>query len=303
MIDREVAWRVFAAEYNSSTTVLTGGEKVPSYVVTPIGAKINRMFIMGTLVEIHRIATEDDTPLIRARVEDPTGTFYVITGKYTIEATKVIENLIPPQYIAIIGKSRAYQTKENRIFVDIRPETAISATRELYYYWIYETAKSLSARIDFYREAKGLQNPNVETLTKLGAPLIYAEGICEALKHYPEITLEKYELILSDALHYIVDEPETTRLSEKEYFELTTVNDETSSIDGEASTEVTLEQQTKMMTLMEQLDPDNEGIKYETLVEKSLKNGFTKESVEETLNVLRNMGKVFEPKLGKFYRV
>ena len=41
---RETAWRVFAGEFNDSTVEIKGqGEMSPSYVVTPLGAKINRV--------------------------------------------------------------------------------------------------------------------------------------------------------------------------------------------------------------------------------------------------------------------
>ena len=44
MISREVAWRVFAGEYNSSNLEIKGeGERAPSYIVTPLGAMINRV--------------------------------------------------------------------------------------------------------------------------------------------------------------------------------------------------------------------------------------------------------------------
>ena len=50
---REVAWRVFAEEYNSSTLEHTGeGEKPVSYIVTPLGAKVNRMFVVGVVTDI-----------------------------------------------------------------------------------------------------------------------------------------------------------------------------------------------------------------------------------------------------------
>ena len=45
MIYREVAWRVFAGELNSSDLEVRGeGEKAPSYLITPLGAQINRLF-------------------------------------------------------------------------------------------------------------------------------------------------------------------------------------------------------------------------------------------------------------------
>ena len=50
---REVAWRVFSEEYNSSTLEYTGeGEKPASYIITPLGAKVNRMLVVGVATDI-----------------------------------------------------------------------------------------------------------------------------------------------------------------------------------------------------------------------------------------------------------
>ena len=49
---RQPAWRVFAGEFNDSTFEIKGeGDMTPSYVVTPLGAKINRVFIIGVLTD------------------------------------------------------------------------------------------------------------------------------------------------------------------------------------------------------------------------------------------------------------
>ena len=79
---REVAWRVFSEEYNSSTLEYTGeGEKPVSYVITPLGAKINRMLVIGVATDIESLG-DKDKPRYRARIADPTGTFYVSAGEY-----------------------------------------------------------------------------------------------------------------------------------------------------------------------------------------------------------------------------
>ena len=49
---RETAWRVFANELNTSTLEIKATEeKMPSYLVSPLGAKINRVLVAGTLTE------------------------------------------------------------------------------------------------------------------------------------------------------------------------------------------------------------------------------------------------------------
>ena len=47
---RETAWRVFATELSaSSLEIRATEEKSPSYVVSPLGAKINRVLVAGVL--------------------------------------------------------------------------------------------------------------------------------------------------------------------------------------------------------------------------------------------------------------
>src|SRR5213593_3675109 len=69
---REVAWRLFASEYNDTTLEMDGGgERAPSYVVTPLGAKVNRVFVVGVITDVENVGT-DIQPMWRARVSDPT---------------------------------------------------------------------------------------------------------------------------------------------------------------------------------------------------------------------------------------
>ena len=45
----------------------------PSYVVTPLGAKVNRLFVIGVLTDIENVSENGE--LLRAHVSDPTGVF------------------------------------------------------------------------------------------------------------------------------------------------------------------------------------------------------------------------------------
>jgi len=78
---REVAHRVFAAELKESNLQSKEGqdEQYPKqYLITPTGAKCNRIFIVGTLIEKEDVGT--DSEFWRGHIVDPTGTFYVTPG-------------------------------------------------------------------------------------------------------------------------------------------------------------------------------------------------------------------------------
>ncbi|MCJ7463468.1 MAG: hypothetical protein MUO81_01850 [Thermoplasmata archaeon] len=105
---REVAWRVFAEEYRSSAMEHSGeGEKPVSYIVTPLGAKINRMLVVGVVTDIEDVG-EEGKQRYRARITDPTGTFYVSAGEYQPGAAMSLSKMSPPAFAAVVGKSRAY---------------------------------------------------------------------------------------------------------------------------------------------------------------------------------------------------
>ncbi|MCK5548521.1 MAG: hypothetical protein KAI64_05875, partial [Thermoplasmata archaeon] len=78
---REFAWRVFAGELNSADLEYSeGGERAPSYLVTPLGAKVNRILAVGVLTELENQGS-DTEPMWKARLSDPTGTFYITSGR------------------------------------------------------------------------------------------------------------------------------------------------------------------------------------------------------------------------------
>ena len=105
-MNREVAWRLFAGEYNDSNLEAGGGgDRAPTYVVTPLGARVNRLFVVGVLTDVENVGT-DGQPMWRARITDPTGTFHVYAGQYQPEAAAKLAKIKPPAFAAVAGKSR-----------------------------------------------------------------------------------------------------------------------------------------------------------------------------------------------------
>jgi len=145
---REVAHRVFAAELKQSTLQSKEGQddQYPKqYLLTPTGAKCNRIFIMGTLIEKEDVGT--DSEFWRGRIVDPTGTFYVTAGQYHPEAVQVLAKTLPPEFIAVIGKPTTFTTKEGNVLTSIKAESmhvVDAATRDR---WVVETANLTAKRL------------------------------------------------------------------------------------------------------------------------------------------------------------
>ena len=114
---RETAWRVFATELNSTTLEIKATEeKQPSYIVTPLGAKINRVLIAGVMTEKENIGSEEE-PMWIARIQDVSGCFFINVGRFQPEASAAIADIEMPSFVAAVGRVRTYTTDDQRVFV------------------------------------------------------------------------------------------------------------------------------------------------------------------------------------------
>jgi RPA family protein len=145
---REVAYRLFAAEFKESNLQVKEGSDQfsPQYIITPTGAKVNRVFIVGTLTEKENVGNEAE--FWRSRIVDPTGTFFVTAGKYQPEAAQVLARTTPPEFMAVVGKPTTYTTNEGNVLTSIRAESiqiVDAATRDR---WVVDAAMHTSKRLD-----------------------------------------------------------------------------------------------------------------------------------------------------------
>src|SRR2546428_8501884 len=90
------------------------GDRAPSNIVAPLGAKVNRVFVVGVITDVENVGS-DIQPMWRARVSDPTGTFHIYAGQYQPEAAATLSKLKPPVFGAIVGKSRIYSPEAGTV--------------------------------------------------------------------------------------------------------------------------------------------------------------------------------------------
>lgn len=144
---REVAKRVFAKEFNASNLTYKESEDqlAPAYMLTPTGAKCNRVFVVGTLTEKENIG--EDSEYWRARVTDPTGAFILYAGQYSPEAAQSLSDIDAPAFVAVIGKPRVYKTQEGDIMTSIRPEIVLPVDAETRDQWVLDTINATADRL------------------------------------------------------------------------------------------------------------------------------------------------------------
>lgn len=303
---RETAWRVFAGEYNDSTVEIKGnGEMSPSYVVTPLGAKINRLFIIGVLTDTENISEQGE--LLRAHVSDPTGVFTLYSGQYQQDATDALSDIEVPAFVAIIGKSRTYTPEEGTLYVSIRPEKIMEVNAQIRDRWILETCKNTKDRVEAIMEAMKMTETNINELKKLGYSRELSEGITTALKNYENIDLDKYVTLIHESLQYLVpskktlpdikidektDEEKEEKPTEENIEEKEEIATETEK-EEEGSEEI----EKTVLETIKKLEGDD-GAPWDSITEKCEKTGLDKDSIEEALSSLMDKGLIYEPVLG-----
>ncbi|OUJ18726.1 RPA family protein a subunit of RPA complex [Methanonatronarchaeum thermophilum] len=164
---REVAKRVFAKEYADSNLVVRDGntEYAPSYVITPTGAKCNRLYVSGVITEIEKMGDDES---YRARISDPTGQFLVFAGEYQPEAARFLAEAETPSFVTIYGKTNVYRPDEETVITSIRPES-INYCKEIDRdRWIVKTAKQTLKRLqNIDQKTKQHYNTNTEKYQKM----------------------------------------------------------------------------------------------------------------------------------------
>jgi RPA family protein len=196
--NREVAHRVFAAEYDDATHSYSESdeERAPNYVVTPTGARVNRVFFVGVLTEVEQVS--DD--VLRARVADPTGAFVVYAGQYQPDEMAFLEDAEAPLFVAVTGKASTFSPDDSdRVFTSVRPESINEVDAETRDRWTVTAAEQTLARVATARAAMDLdaRGDALETaLLDSGVPPSLAAGVPKAFDVYG--TTEGYLAAMAD---------------------------------------------------------------------------------------------------------
>jgi RPA family protein len=317
IMDREIAWRIFAHEFNMSTLFVSeGDERAPNYIITPTGVKCNRLFIIGVVTEVENIGKDNN--LWRARIADPTGVFTIYAGQYQPEPAIFLSELQVPSYVALVGKARKYEPEDGAVYLSVRPEEMNISDEKQRDRWVLEAAERTLERINIMEDAlnSGLSGNELQefVLKKVTNPA-FANGAMHAIKHYENLekTLLEIKKTLAHAIDTVITDSGSMILLQKP--EQIGVQDEPGKNIDEfkthersfekmivKTTPPELEPKEKLASIIDELDT-GKGTSYSEVVEIAQKAGLDAQTVELSLKELMDEGRCYEPKLGVLRKV
>lgn len=207
---REVAHRLFAAEFDDVELSYSEGneERAPNYVVTPTGARINRLFTVAVLTEVESV----NENMLRARIVDPSGAFVTYAGQYQPDERAFLDRADPPTFVGLTGKARTFEPDDaDRIYSSVRPESVNEVDGETRDRWIVGAAETTLTRLAVFEQAleSDLGGDDLRTaLAAGGAPAHLADGIPRALNEYDTTSayVEAIRRLAVDALETVAGE-------------------------------------------------------------------------------------------------
>lgn len=233
MARREIAHRIFASELNDCEYIYPEdfdlspedySEKVPKYALTPIGAMVNRVYIVGFVSDpVEQTIDRSGKPFYKMRVSDGVSgermPYFVYISSFQTQPQAMISSINPGDIIAISGKIRAFSPQQNagattpqggrRYLFSIRPEILVPVKDiNVYYRWLLDAAKGTLLRVRAIKEALTILEDKGEVSEKdiknRGFPSYIARGVAMAAKMYGPREYRWYIKRATDALSRVL---------------------------------------------------------------------------------------------------
>ena len=297
---RQPALHMFASEYGESTLSEKGsGEFDPSFVVTKLGSRVNRVIVAGLLERIEGRDVANGSVIYQGQLRDPSGINYFSVGDYvsdsvkemTIQLTARIESG-EPILVLMVAKTRLYQTEEGAIYTSLRPEEICVIDAQRYASWLAKTSQSLMERMSTYMTSLDFE-PNSESLSKSEMSESQMLGLIASRNHYGDVDLEHYRLNVMQALDIAegkldaATKPAPQRLLVEDSVEKNTKADDKPDLEA------------AIVDIITKLD-QGDGVEFETILVNAEARGFQRTIAEEKLEELSDNGTVHEPAFGWF---
>ncbi|MBJ04161.1 MAG: hypothetical protein CMB65_05635 [Euryarchaeota archaeon] len=313
---RQTAVRLFAREFYESSLPDGGqGEYDPRFVVTKLGAKVNRMYVAGVIERLERRDTERG-PMFSGAVRDPTGLHLWSVGSFRPELHIEMEELVAKFeagdrfLMACIGKSNHYTTEDGGFRCRMQMEDYAIINRDTYASWLVETAHHTMRRIDALSKAQSAESTDNNGLRDAGVPSDLIDGLGLAMNHYGEWDPEGYKVGVLQALS--AAEGRVVSFEEHEANastdEAPTPQDEPSVEDVQPTSSGNESQsaggsdlETAVLEIIAK-HAGSEGIDYDSIMKHCAQRGFTDEdTIEDTIYALRDdKCEIMEPRFGWF---
>ena len=300
-VKRQPAVHMLASEFSESTLSEKGsGEFDPSFVITKLGAKVNRVIVAGLLERLETRDTSNGAVIYQGQLRDPSGVHYFSVGDYasdsvrelTIQLSAKIESG-EPVLLLMVAKTRLFQTDEGAVYTSIRPEEMTIIDRNMYAVWLSRACQSMLKRMDTFTGSLN-HEANFEQLTKSGIEQNLVSGLVASRNHYGDVDLEHYRLNIMQALDIAEGKIESASQPVSSNQVSQPGNDSEDSAEEESD-----ELEDVIIDIIQKLD-NGDGVDFETIIVNCEARGFQRSAIEERIEQLSDEGSLHEPAFGWF---
>ncbi len=209
MSGRETAWRLLAAEFTAAIEEEKGiGDRAASYVLSPGGARMNRVAVVGVMGAPESLGREEESPFYRGRLEDPTGTFVVTAGGFQPRAMAALRSLAEPRPVLVVGKAHLFRGRDATVYPSIRAEAVRTISESEYRMALTDAVAQGVERLDLVRAFREGAGPTEAEARARGIPALWRRGAATAAARYPTIDLGPFRAALARALDAAEGVPE-----------------------------------------------------------------------------------------------
>lgn len=298
---------MLASEFSDSTLNQQGsGEFDPMFIITKLGAKVNRVIVAGMLERLDPRETSNGSTLWQGQLRDPSGLHFFSVGDYAPESMRELTIQLSSRIedgesimLLMTAKARYFQNEEGAVYTSLRPEEAAIVTREVYRNWLVSACKGMLERMDMQEKAISLEK-TTNALAAAGIPENMREGLLLAGEHYGEIDVEPYRLNIMNALDIAEDKvPSFTANAPPKSQASLEVEEHESTQEGETASDGEIDLNQVLLGLISRLD-QGEGVDFDTLLSNAAARGHDRDASEAALDDLTEDGTVHEPRFGWF---
>ena len=208
MTGREPAWRVLANEFSSALEEERGsGERAASYLLTPLGARMNRVLMVGSLGVAESVGRDDSQPFLRARLTDPTGSTFVTAGGFQPRAMSQLKAGGAPRLPLEVGKAHLYHGRDGVAYGSVRAEAVRTLSDWEYRAALSEVTRQTLDRLDLLEELRSRSPDATAKVASENSPGVWVRGAQDALRRYPTVDRAPFRSALSSVVEAIAGSP------------------------------------------------------------------------------------------------
>ncbi|MGB6501339.1 MAG: hypothetical protein WBG19_08085 [Thermoplasmata archaeon] len=302
---RELAWRVSARELESSLEEEKGeGERPVAHLLSPFGARMNRVLIAGALSPPEPVGREEPPTFWRARFSDPTGSIAVTAGGFQPRAMAQLRTVTVPRPSIVVGKVHLYRGRDSVAYISVRAESIRAVGEAEERAALADIVRQSLDRLDLLERLEKEPGTDDETLRQGGVPRAWIRAGRESLRRYPQVDRAAYRRELLAAVRRVAGDSGPRTSPEPHPPTVRVTRDAAPAPPPPAPTAAERADESIFLDLVDELaDQSVDGYAdLKDVLERIAQRGVHADRAEGVLNRLEEGGVIEEPIVGKLRR-